>query len=104
MKTPDYRITTTEADEGHILEIVIEGDLGLKNAGRIYKALRMLKTSCGTVNLKLKNVGRLDITTLQTVRVFRNMLSEQGKSLKAEAELGEEVQGLLRNSGFSTIL
>lgn len=103
MKTPSYKISVSEGNNGEQLEIVLEGDLSLRNASEILKSIRSLKSVCSTVILKLQNVAKLDITTLQTIRVFRNKLSAEGKNISVKADLTDETESLLRNSGFNTL-
>jgi ABC-type transporter Mla MlaB component len=103
MKTPSYKISVSEGNNGEQLEIVLEGDLSLRNASEILKSIRSLKSGCSTVLLKVQNVAKLDITTLQTIRVFRNKLSAEGKNISVKADLTDETESLLRNSGFNTL-
>lgn len=103
MKTQTYKVTASEVKKGKILEVIFEGDLSLKNAGAILKSLQALKTVCHTVVLKIRNVAKLDITTIQTIRVFKTKLSADGKDISVEAELSGETERLLKNSGINSI-
>lgn len=103
MKTPTYNLSASEPRNGELFEIILEGDLSLKNAAAILKSIRSLESGCSTVMIKLQNVARLDITTLQTIRVFKNKLAAEGKNASVQADLSDETESLLRNSGFKTL-
>ncbi|MGE5419009.1 MAG: hypothetical protein ACM3UT_02440 [Chloroflexota bacterium] len=103
MKTATFKISSSEVNNGEIIEIVLEGDLSIRNAAAILKSIRSLKSGYDTATLKLRNVAKLDITTLQTIRVFKNKLSAEGKNARVEADIPEETRKLLRNSGFDTL-
>lgn len=82
---------------------VMEGDLSIKNAAAIRKTLLSHKTG-GSVEFHLTNVEKLDITTVQLVYSFRNMLEKEGKKFSLTPELLPETEKLLKATGFENLL
>lgn len=82
---------------------VMEGDLGIRNAAAIKKTILSHKPG-ESVELHLKNVEKLDITTVQLIFSFRKMLENQGKKFRLIPELSAETEKLLKSTGFEKLL
>lgn len=82
---------------------VMEGDLSIRNAAAIRKTILSHKAG-ESVELHLKNVEKLDITTVQLIFSFRNFIESQGKKFNIIPELKPETEKLLKTTGFENIL
>jgi hypothetical protein len=104
MKNKTFIIKTLNEDGSKAETLVIEGDLGIKNAEAIKSAIKSINIKMNSVKIYLKNVGKLDITTIQTIRAFSNDLGNKGKTVSLIAELPSEIERLLTNTGFDKII
>jgi len=84
--------------------VVFEGDLGIKQTEAIKNTMQTLKFNSGVITLQLKNVEKLDITTIQNIRALKNMLTSKGKQVTVISEIPQEIERLLNNTGFNTTL
>lgn len=85
-------------------ELVLGGDLSIKNAPAICKALAAADCAVEKIELNLRDVTRLDLTTIQTIAAFRNHLTENGCGLLISATLSEDIQKLMTNAGLAGII
>jgi len=84
--------------------VVFEGDLGIKQTEAIKNTMQTLKFNSDVITLQLKNVEKLDITTIQNIRALKNMLTSKGKQVTVISEIPQEIERLLNNTGFNTTL
>jgi anti-anti-sigma regulatory factor len=103
MKNRTFIIKTLNNKDSKGQTIIFEGDLGIKNAEAIKNTLQTIKVSSDTVSLHLKNVEKLDITTLQILKAFETNLSDKQKTINIVTELPQEIERLLNNTGFDKI-
>jgi anti-anti-sigma factor len=104
MKNKSFIIKSSNNKSSNEQTLVFEGDLGIKNAVAIKNMVQSMKFSGNSVVLNLKNVEKLDITTIQTITALENSLNNQGHNTKVLLEIPEEIEKLLENSGFSKTL
>lgn len=83
--------------------LVLEGDLGMRNSTAIGAFLNSAVFNAENVNVHLKNVEKLDITTIQYVKALEQQLVRNNLKVGIIAELPDELKSLLANSGFSTL-
>jgi anti-anti-sigma regulatory factor len=100
MKTVTFKMKVTENKKDKITDLVLEGDLSLKNAGDIRKAIQSYKQFTSTVKLEIRNPEKFDITTIQTITAFRRLLANEGKTILIRTEFTPETERLLKNAGF----
>jgi anti-anti-sigma regulatory factor len=104
MKPKTYNIKISDNKEPGSQTVIVEGDLSFKNAIAVKKTLHSLKLNGDTVIFQLKNVERLDITSIQSIRAIRNSLNIMGKNTHIRGELPPEIERLLKNTGFDNTL
>ncbi len=104
MKNKTFIIKNMAGKDPKIMTVVFEGDLGIKNAEDIKKTVQTLKFNADSVTLQLKNVEKLDITTIQTLRALRKSLNDKGKNVSLTSSVPQEIERLLSNTGFDKTL
>lgn len=97
-------IKSVYSKDTKVLTISLEGDLGIKNSEAIIEALRSLKFTANSIIISLRNIEKLDITTIQTLRAFRDYLSGRGLAVETKTDLPQEIDRLLTNTGFGKTL
>ena len=80
------------------------GDLSLRNAVSLKTKLDAVSFSCNTVGIHLKEVEILDITIIQILYSLIHELQSQGKEISLSIELSEDLQKVLSNAGFKTLI
>jgi ABC-type transporter Mla MlaB component len=100
MKTKTFNITKSEDRASHSLNLLLEGDLSINNAAAIVKYLKGLKFSDNSVAFHLKNVEKLDLTTVQVLFSLRNTLKVKERKISIVADLPTDLQKLLNNTGL----
>jgi anti-anti-sigma regulatory factor len=103
MKNKTFIIKTLNNKDPKSQTVVFEGDLGIKNAELIKTTVQALKFNSDTVSIQLKSVEKLDITTIQTLRAMKIALAGKGKKINMILELPNEIERLLKNTGFDKI-
>lgn len=101
MKQKSFSIRNNE-ESGSNKSWVLEGDLGLKNAASLRKSLLETRFANGENVMHIRNVEKLDITTIQNIQSLRKQLESSGKKLVVEAELPDSILRLMANTGFSS--
>lgn len=104
MKNITFSITTSINRALKAQTLTFEGDLGIKNAGEILKIIQGIKFTVESVTIQLKNIEKLDITSIQTIRALCIALNSQGKKTEIVSGISENFERLLINTGFSNIL
>lgn len=102
MKSKTFNIVSSKGPKG--VTVILEGDLGIKNTEAVRNALMALKLNSDSVTFHLKNVEKLDITSIQNIRALKNNLVSQGRKVTVNAELPPEIERLLKNTGFENTL
>jgi anti-anti-sigma regulatory factor len=104
MKNKTFIIKTLNSKDSNSQTVVFEGDLGIKNAEAIKSAVQALKLNSDSVSFHLKSVEKMDITTIQTLRALSLSLKGKGKEINIIKDLPQEVERLLKNTGFDNLL
>jgi len=104
MKSKTFIIKTSNDKNSKTVTVILEGDLGIKNAVAIKNSIQAIKFNTNSVVLNLKNVEKLDITTVQTINALRTALRSNGQKTELIAELPADIEKLLKNTGFSKTL
>jgi anti-anti-sigma factor len=104
MKNKTFNIKTLINKVTKVQTIIFEGDLGIKNAEAIKKVIQKIKFSDYPVTLHLKNIEKLDITSIQIIRVLRKDLIKKGGETDLILEISQNIEQLLKNTGFDRIL
>lgn len=102
MKQKTYNIRNNSGTGGNEQSLVLEGDLSIRNSPSILKALQGAKLEAETNIISLKNVEKLDITTLQLLWSLKKKIEGAGKKLVFDAELSADIRRLMANTGFSS--
>jgi len=84
--------------------ILFEGDLGIKNSEAIRSTIQTMKFNSDNLTIQLRNVEKLDITSVQNIRALRKLLFSRGKKVTTVSELPQEIERLLTNTGFDNNL
>jgi len=100
MKNKTFSIKTSNDKNLGIQIVEFEGDLGIKNAEAIKKTIQTIRFSGSPVEIHLKNTEKLDITTIQIVRALRTKLVAVVEKVNVSSELSEDINRILKNSGF----
>jgi ABC-type transporter Mla MlaB component len=103
MKQKTFNCKINEGDNPGSQTLVLEGDLGMRNSSAIGTFLNSATFNCEKVTVHLKNVEKLDVTTIQYVKALEQQLLRNQLQVGIVAELPEELKRLLANSGFSTL-
>jgi hypothetical protein len=104
MKSKTFSITTIADESLNTQTLIFEGNLGLDNAGAIKKTVESITYECSKVIIHLKNVQKLDITFIQILKALRIFLEVDGKNPEIISLLPSDIERLLINSGFNSIL
>jgi anti-anti-sigma regulatory factor len=82
------------------VKTLIEGDLVVTESEELKEALLNLFDTYESIELELKNIGRLDISALQLLVALSNSSKEKAKVLNCSFEESAYVERVLENSGF----
>lgn len=104
MKNKTFTIKTSINKASKSLNITFEGDLGIKNAEAIKKTIQTINLSNDAITIQLKNVEKFDITTVQTIVALRIYLRNKGNITTLFSEIPENIERLLKNTGFDKIM
>lgn len=100
MKTVTFKAKVSHNKKDNSTNLVLEGDLSLKNAREIRKTIQSLKPDSDTIELEIRDVEKLDITTIQTINAYGKFLAGEGKTVRIRMDLIPETGRLLKNAGF----
>lgn len=104
MKHKTFNIRHSVSRDRKTFNLILEGDLGLRNSSAIWNSLRTMELSGDEIILNLQRIDKIDITTVQGIISFCRHLENNGKSAKVIADLPQDTQRLLTNSGFKSTL
>lgn len=104
MKNRSFSVVGIDGKGSKGKTVVFEGDLGIKNAEAIRTTVSTMKYTSDAITIHLKNVEKLDITTIQNIRALRKKLNDGGKKITIKSELPQEIERLLGNTGFDNTL
>lgn len=104
MKNKTFLIKTSNNKDTKEHTLLLQGDLGIKNAEALREAIMALKFGTDTIVIELKNVEKLDLTTIQNVTALKNSLMESGKKVDIRLDVSQDIERLLNNTGFKVTL
>jgi anti-anti-sigma regulatory factor len=104
MKQKTFNCKINQGDNPGSLTLILEGDLGLRNSSAIGTFLNSTAFDCEKVTVHLKNVEKLDITTLQYIKALQQQLQASRVKTEIISDLPDELKRLLGNTGFSSLL
>jgi anti-anti-sigma regulatory factor len=94
-----YQVLLEVDSTSKMQNLFLEGELGIANAEAIRLKLLSMDFT-GDVNIKLRNVETLDLSSLQLVYSFIKSLHSKGFKANLESELPERMKDSLKNTGF----
>lgn len=100
MRNKTFSIKSAINKDSKVQTLTFEGDLGIKNCESIRNTLLAIKFNNGPVTLHLKNVEKLDITSIQIIRAVRKAVASGGGNTEVRMDLSQEISRLLTNAGF----
>ncbi len=104
MKQKSFNIRNITGKGDKAQTLILEGDLGIKNAAAMTKTLLSLKFNGEKLIFNLRKVEKLDITTIQVVRSFEKYLTDMGIKIEITSEFSDDIKKLLANTGFTSSL
>ena len=104
MKNKTFIIKTINSKNAKEQSVVFQGDLGIKNAEAIKTGIQALTFNAASINIQLKNVEKLDVTTIQNIIALKESLTKSGKKVDVISELSQDIERLLTNTGFDKSL
>jgi anti-anti-sigma regulatory factor len=100
MKNQTFTLKISKKDKNTQI-LSLEGDLSRINAVAIKTVMLESQSSADSITLQIKNVEKLDITTIQIIRAMTSFLNRKGKQVEVISDLKPDSEKLLINSGFS---
>ncbi|HEX2920462.1 MAG TPA: STAS domain-containing protein [Bacteroidales bacterium] len=101
MKNKTFTFKTSPGNKNGLQEIKLEGDLGIRNAVDLKSMLDTVKISGDNIIINLREVEKIDVTTIQNLVLFRNIQETNKRTTTVSAvDLDKETGKLLINSGF----
>lgn len=104
MKQKSFNCKINEGDNPGSQTLILEGDLGLRNSSAIGTFLNSATFNCEKVTIHLKNVEKIDITTIQYIKSLQQQLLASRVKTEIISDLPDELKRLLGNTGFSSLL
>src|SRR5512133_3286582 len=101
MKSKTFTIKSLNNKSLKVQTMIFEGDLGINNAVAIKKTIQAVTFNGDPVTFHLKNVEKLDITLIQTLRALKTVLQKDGIKCSIISEVPREIDRLLTNTGFA---
>jgi hypothetical protein len=103
LKTSTISITTHALTAGH-LEILMEGQLVIKNADAVKNALLHALAASDSLSLVFRNIVKLDLSVLQLVVAMQKSSFGLSKKLTVDIEPSDYTQSVITNSGLADTL
>jgi len=102
MKTESLSITTSSLNISDT-QVILEGQLTIKNAASIKRDLLSALGSSQNVTLVFRNVIKVDLSLLQLLVALQKTAALQRKRLSLVGEFTDNVNSVLLNSGLQKI-
>ena len=101
-----YRLSVTASRRKTInrVNLILEGEACLKNVTSLGNQLRELLIKYEYLNIQLKNISDLDLSTLQLFWHLKKSANAQGKTVAIVAHLSPETQQLIKTAGLNKII
>jgi anti-anti-sigma regulatory factor len=104
MKNKTFNIKTSNNNSSKVQTILLEGDLSINNSVAIKKSVQAMSFTGDSVVIQIRNVDRMDITFLQTLKALKTSIEMNGKKTEINSEIPKEIELLLLSTGFETTL
>ena len=93
---------TVRPNTGHPdhASIVIQGEITLTHADRIFQELRSISETYPSIEINLEQVENTDISAIQLIFAARKTF----KDFKVQAQLGSDLEALLEHAGLLNII
>jgi ABC-type transporter Mla MlaB component len=99
MKTENFSVTPLATSTNNT-QLLLEGQLVIRNAGIIKKELLSALTNSQNLELIFKNIIRADISFLQMIIALQKSATNLGKEISLDAGLNGPVKSAIINSGL----
>jgi hypothetical protein len=100
-KTFDLKVTGKDPETQ---KVTIGGDLGIRNGLELKRSLHAIKFRKKKIVIHLRDVEKLDVTTIQTLRAYKGWVIAGGRQAEIITEFSPENLKLLLNAGFDRAL
>ncbi len=81
--------------------LLLQGNLSLDNIEQIVRFFREAADKYKRLSVELKEVSTIDLGFLQLLWSLENAMQERGEALEVKITLPDELEQLMRNTGFS---
>lgn len=81
--------------------LLLQGNLSLDNIEQIVRFFREAADKYKRLSVELKEVSAIDLGFLQLLWSLENAMQERGEALEVKITLPDELEQLMRNTGFS---
>ena len=99
MKTAKLKVSAGKSKDSGVL--TLQGSLTLDNVDQVVRFFRESVAKYRKLTVELSEVIALDLGFLQLLWCLEHALQERGEKLVVKMSLPEEIEQLLRNTGFS---
>lgn len=101
-----YRLTATISRRKTVnrLNVVLEGEVCLKNVNQLAKQLQPMVKEYDYLNLQLKNISEFDLSSIQLLWHLKRKAQNQGKTVAIVAQLSQEIQQVIKTAGLNKVI
>jgi len=103
MKTESISITTTSPHPG-TSRVLLEGQLVIRNATTIKRALSAAFTGSQHIILVLKNIIQIDLAVAQLLIALQKSAVRPEKTVSFDVELNDYIKSVMAHAGFGSLL
>jgi len=104
MKNINFDISTANKKGSKSALIKLGGDLSLKNAAELKNRFVEVKNSFDKVEIHVENVTNLDLAAVQLFLSLKKAFNTNPKNIEIHFNLSEEMETIMKRSGFSGLL
>lgn len=98
----DISIITTSANP-HTVQVLLEGQLVIRNAKTIKNELIVALTDSQNIVLVLRHIIKMDLAVMQLLIALQKSAAKLGKNLSFDFELTEYIKSVMQHSGLAEI-
>ena len=103
MNNSNFKIKSRKEKGSRAQFLSFEGDLNIKNSFLIKKRMEAIKITGDPIRFHLSQVEDLDLTFIQLMYSFIDLLRSKGKEIAITSDLTEDMQKILINAGFKEL-
>jgi len=89
-------------DEGQS-KMIISGELIINHVNKIRESILEAVNFSNNLDIHITNPSSLDITFIQLMSALKKSIENKGNSCIIEGIFGEDIDGLITNSGFNDL-